>query len=202
MSTGKERMETLLAHLKMNANEFASSLGYKRTDRIYNILSGRNGISTAVARDIHEHHENISYEWIAKGEGEMLVQRTEEEKEEKASINIASLTKPAGMPNIVNIPEHLEAPKIKSINIVEGFSEKLVKLGYEKPVDEKGYKVIALDLADRLNRMASMSEDMVGIVSKPLLDRIGLVDKQRILAESRVAELEAKIAAMEIKMAK
>ena len=47
-----------------------------------------------------------------------------------------------------------------------------------------------------------MSEDMVGIVSKPLLDRIGLVDKQRILAESRVAELEAKIAAMEIKMAK
>ena len=78
----------------------------------------------------------------------------------------------------------------------------MVKLGYEKPVDEKGYKVIALDLADRLNRMTSISEDMVGIVSKPLLDRIGLVDKQRILAESRVAELEAKIAAMEIKAAK
>lgn len=202
MSTGKERMETLLAHLKMNANEFASSLGYKRTDRIYNILSGRNGISTAVARDIHKHHESISYEWIAKGEGEMLVQQTEEGKEEKVSINIANLTKLAGMPNIVDIPEHLEAPKINSINLVEGFSEKLVKLGYEKPVDEKGYKVIALDLADRLNRMASMSEDMVGIVSKPLLDRIGLVDKQRILAESRVAELEAKIAAMEIKAAK
>ena len=156
-----------------------------------------NGIGEKVINQILTAFPDIDRGWLVGGNGSMFISENK-----KASINIGNISKPAGMPNIVNIPEHLEAPKIKSINLVEGFSEKLVKLGYEKPVDEKGYKVIALDLADRLNRMASMSEDMVGIVSKPLLDRIGLVDKQRILAESRVAELEAKIAAMEIKAAK
>lgn len=101
MSTGKERMETLLAHLKMNANEFASSLGYKRTDRIYNILSGRNGISTAVARDIHEHHESISYEWIAKGEGEMLAPQTGE----KELVKINMLNIPIPLETSENAPQ-------------------------------------------------------------------------------------------------
>lgn len=199
---GKEVINMILANESIKAATFARKIGVT-PPQIYDLQKGKiKGISSNIADKIIAIYPKYNKTWLITGMGEMLVQQTEEEKEEKVSINIANLTKLAGMPNIVDIPEHLEAPKIKSINIVEGFSEKLVKLGYEKPVDEKGYKVIALDLADRLNRMASMSEDMVGIVSKPLLDRIGLVDKQRILAESRVAELEAKIAAMEIKAAK
>lgn len=197
---GKEVINMILANESIKAATFARKIGVT-PPQIYDLQKGKiKGISSKIADKIIAIYPKYNKTWLITGMGEMFAQQTEENK--KASINIASLTKPAGMPNIVDIPEHLEAPKIKSINIVEGFSEKLVKLGYEKPVDEKGYKVIALDLADRLNRMASMSEDMVGIVSKPLLDRIGLVDKQRILAESRVAELEAKIAAMEIKAAK
>lgn len=197
---GKEVINMILANESIKAATFARKIGVT-PPQIYDLQKGKiKGISSKIADKIIAIYPKYNKTWLITGMGEMFAQQTEENK--KASINIASLTKPAGMPNIVDIPEHLEAPKIKSINLVEGFSEKLVKLGYEKPVDEKGYKVIALDLADRLNRMASMSEDMVGIVSKPLLDRIGLVDKQRILAESRVAELEAKIAAMEIKMAK
>ena len=197
---GKEVINMILANESIKAATFARKIGVT-PPQVYDLQKGKiKGISSKIADKIIAIYPRYNKTWLITGMGEMLAQQTEENK--KASINIASLTKPAGMPNIVDIPEHLEAPKIKSINLVEGFSEKLVKLGYEKPVDEKGYKVIALDLADRLNRMASMSEDMVGIVSKPLLDRIGLVDKQRILAESRVAELEAKIAAMEIKAAK
>lgn len=197
---GKEVINMILANESIKAATFARKIGVT-PPQIYDLQKGKiKGISSKIADKIIAIYPKYNKTWLITGMGEMFAQQTEENK--KASINIASLTKPAGIPNIVDIPEHLEAPKIKSINLVEGFSEKLVKLGYEKPVDEKGYKVIALDLADRLNRMTSMSEDMVGIVSKPLLDRIGLVDKQRILAESRVAELEAKIAAMEIKAAK
>ena len=197
---GKEVINMILANESIKAATFARKIGVT-PPQIYDLQKGKiKGISSKIADKIIAAYPRYNKSWLITGIGEMFAPQTEEEG--KASINIKNMTKLAGMPNIVDIPEHLEAPKIKSINIVEGFSEKLVKLGYEKPVDEKGYKVIALDLADRLNRMASMSEDMVGIVSKPLLDRIGLVDKQRILAESRVAELEAKIAAMEIKMAK
>lgn len=193
MSTDKERMETLLAHLKMNANEFASSLGYKRTDKIYNVVKGRNGISASVARDIHNAYQNINYEWLVDGTGEML------KSEDSPSLEVKDGKIKV---NLLNMPLPLEQPTKTGFSMVDGFSEKLRLLGYEAPKEEKGYKIIALDLADRLNRATSMSEEMVGIVSKPLLDRIGFVEKQKAMVEARAAALEAKLAAMSIKEAK
>ena len=52
MSTDSQRLTMLLDHLRMNPNELAKSLGYKRTDRIYNVWNGRNGISSALGKDI------------------------------------------------------------------------------------------------------------------------------------------------------
>lgn len=72
-----ERILKILAHLRMNANEFASSLGYKRTDRIYNVINERNGISSAMARDIHKHYDCFNFDWIAYGTGEMLSTNSE-----------------------------------------------------------------------------------------------------------------------------
>lgn len=72
MSTDKERMEMLLAHLQMNANELAASLGYKRSDRIYHVQKGRNGISERLAREICNKYPELSYTWIKHGTGEML----------------------------------------------------------------------------------------------------------------------------------
>ena len=71
MSTDSQRLTMLLDHLRMNPNELAKSLGYKRTDRIYNVLNGRNGISSALGKDISATH-CINYKWIMGGEGDML----------------------------------------------------------------------------------------------------------------------------------
>lgn len=78
MSTDKERMEMLLAHLKMNANELATALGYKRSDRVYHVLRERNGISESMARDINGAFPEISYEWLKRGTGEMFNKPTSE----------------------------------------------------------------------------------------------------------------------------
>lgn len=82
----RERISMLLGHLKMNANEFASSLGYKRTDRIYNVLNGRNGISSAMARDINQKYKCVSFDWLAYGEGEMLCQQSTENSEQRINL--------------------------------------------------------------------------------------------------------------------
>lgn len=82
----RERISMLLGHLKMNANEFASSLGYKRTDRIYNVLNGRNGISSAMARDINQKYKCISFDWLAYGEGEMLSPQSTENSGERVNL--------------------------------------------------------------------------------------------------------------------
>lgn len=72
MSTDKERMEIVLAHLRLNPSELAKSLGYKRTQRIYFVLNERNGISESLARDICSMHPDINYHWLKTGVGEMI----------------------------------------------------------------------------------------------------------------------------------
>lgn len=77
MSTDKERMEILLAHLKMNANELSSSLGHKRPDRVYHVLRERNGISSLLAREICNIYPKVSFQWLKGGIGEMIVENDE-----------------------------------------------------------------------------------------------------------------------------
>ena len=84
MSTHAERIDLLLAHLEKNASELAKSLGYKRTDRIYHVQSGRNNISAGMARDIVQNYPFINYKWLLSGEGEMcssVDKSTEAEKQ-------------------------------------------------------------------------------------------------------------------------
>lgn len=71
MNTHQERMAKLLEYLKKNPNELAKDLGYTRTDKIYNIINGRNGISTSVAKDIAEKYD-INYRWILGENCDML----------------------------------------------------------------------------------------------------------------------------------
>lgn len=74
MDDSKLRMELVLSHLMTNPNELAKSLGYSRAQTVYNALSGRNGISDKLARDICEIYPNFSYQWLKTGEGSMLTE--------------------------------------------------------------------------------------------------------------------------------
>lgn len=68
----KEKIEKLLRHLKMNAKDFAASIGLKNPNRIYHVLNDRNGLSRELARVISEKYPQIDYDWLRSGEGEML----------------------------------------------------------------------------------------------------------------------------------
>lgn len=173
----------------MNANEFAKSIGLNRTDKIYNILNGRNGISFAFARDICKVYNQISFDWLTNGEGDMIKEIAPESGKESNIIKIA----------IPDMPKPELGANKHGMNLVDGFSEKLRLLGYETPPDDKGYKIIAISLADKLSALskAPVSEDMIGMITKPLLDRLGMVEKQKIELEMRAAQLEAKLAEYE-----
>lgn len=62
----------LILHLKLNPKKFANSLGYERSDIVYNVLREENGISTNLASKIVEVYPNVNYNWLLSGEGEML----------------------------------------------------------------------------------------------------------------------------------
>lgn len=94
MATSRERMEVLLSYLKLNASEFAKTLGYSRTQTIYYVLSERNNISDKLARDICNAHPFINFEWLKTGEGEMLKQ------EKRLEIQAAPMNPNA----IINVP--------------------------------------------------------------------------------------------------
>jgi hypothetical protein len=70
--TDSERLNKLIEYLKLNPLQFSLSLGHKRGDRVYNILKNRNGISSDLAREITTHYNNIRFDWLLTGEGEML----------------------------------------------------------------------------------------------------------------------------------
>jgi hypothetical protein len=106
MSTDKERMELLLAHLKMNGNELAKRLGYKRSDRVYHVIKERNGISSSLARDICTEFDSINFDWLLKGEGDMVKSKTYTQIQPRTTIVMESAA-PYGEPaeEEVNITE-------------------------------------------------------------------------------------------------
>ena len=63
----------LIIELKLNPKSFAESLGFKRTDRIYNVLKGLNGISNDLARIITDKYPSVNYEWLLTGIGNMFI---------------------------------------------------------------------------------------------------------------------------------
>ena len=65
-------LQALLNELKLSAKSFAESLGISRTDKIYHVLKGRNGISPNLAKNIVKKYPDVNYEWLISGKGKML----------------------------------------------------------------------------------------------------------------------------------
>ena len=65
-------LNELLQHLKLNANQFADSIGLDRTTRIYNVLNRRNKLSEDLAKLITNKYNNVNYAWLLTGKGDML----------------------------------------------------------------------------------------------------------------------------------
>lgn len=67
-------LNEFLMYTGKSGKSFAESIGLSRSDRIYNILNGRNNLSPALARMIKTTYPEVSMEWLLTGKGEMLVE--------------------------------------------------------------------------------------------------------------------------------
>jgi hypothetical protein len=67
----KHHLQELLDYLKINEREFSHSLGLL-PNRINHILNGRHNVSPKMAKIIMSKYEDVDYNWLRTGEGEMI----------------------------------------------------------------------------------------------------------------------------------
>lgn len=203
---GSRVINVILERERLKAGTFAKNIGITPT-QVYDVQKGKiQNISSKVAQKILNVYPYYSYSWLVTGEGEMLKSAPQSEDKELERISAEVELKEAKKQIKYSKWEGIQEPRK---NQMGGFVERLNLLGYETPKEESGYKTI---LADILNRVASnplavaeqitgvkqqpaISEEMVNMITKPLLDRLSHEAR-------RTAELEAKVALMEMSIAK
>lgn len=67
-----ERLDSVIRWANMTTNFFARHIGLSRSENLYQIKAGKNGISHSLARRIVEHFPEISIGWLLTGEGDMF----------------------------------------------------------------------------------------------------------------------------------
>jgi len=73
MKTDKERIRDFIDYTKKTKNALGILIGDANGTRFNHVESGRNNISEKLAVDIVNVFPEVSYQWLVKGEGEMLV---------------------------------------------------------------------------------------------------------------------------------
>lgn len=73
--TAGQRIEKLVTWTGLSTHAFAVSIGLKRSENLYQIKKGNNGISQNLAQMITEKYPQISKSWLLTGEGEMIVDK-------------------------------------------------------------------------------------------------------------------------------
>ncbi|MBR5877870.1 MAG: hypothetical protein IKZ11_04830 [Alistipes sp.] len=67
-----ERLSSVIRWSNMTINAFGRHVGLVRSENLYQIKAGRNGISQNLARRVVEKFPEISLGWLLSGEGEMF----------------------------------------------------------------------------------------------------------------------------------
>lgn len=68
------RLERVIKWTGLSVNSFALNLGLKRSENLYQIKKGNNGISRELAGLITSKYPNISKGWLLTGEGDMFIE--------------------------------------------------------------------------------------------------------------------------------
>lgn len=70
--TSWQRLEAIIHYARMTTNAFAKSLSLKRSENLYQIKKGNNGISKELADLIVSKYPEIDKLWLLTGEGTMF----------------------------------------------------------------------------------------------------------------------------------
>lgn len=68
------RLERVIKWTGLSVNSFALNIGLKRSENLYQIKKGNNGISRDLATLITTKYPSVSKAWLLTGEGEMFVE--------------------------------------------------------------------------------------------------------------------------------
>lgn len=71
-NTSWERLESVIRWADMTINYFGRHIGLHRSENLYRIKAGRNGISQALAQRIVDKFPELSLGWLLTGEGDMF----------------------------------------------------------------------------------------------------------------------------------
>lgn len=69
-----QRLEAVIKWAESSTHKFALQIGLKRSENLYQIKKGNNGISLKLAQRITDRYPQINLAWLMMGEGEMLSQ--------------------------------------------------------------------------------------------------------------------------------
>ena len=80
------RLERVIKWTGLSINSFALTIGLKRSENLYQIKKGNNGISRDLAELITAKYPSVSKGWLLTGEGEMLKHESPTELKSNTSI--------------------------------------------------------------------------------------------------------------------
>ena len=73
MLTEWQRLEQIIKWVGMSVNSFGREIGLSRSENLYQIKRGHNGISRDLAEMICKRYPQISKAWVLAGEGDMML---------------------------------------------------------------------------------------------------------------------------------
>lgn len=73
-----QRIERIVRWTGLSVNSFALNIGLNRSENLYRIRKGQNGISKELAELVSSKYPEISKAWILTGEGQMFVDGSSE----------------------------------------------------------------------------------------------------------------------------
>lgn len=71
-----QRLEKIIKWTGLSINSFALSIGLKRSENLYQIKKGNNGISRDLAELIAAKYPSVSKGWLMTGEGAMFIDQS------------------------------------------------------------------------------------------------------------------------------
>lgn len=93
-----KRLKSVIDFLDTNPHSFALSLGFKRSQGIYDVLNGKVGISGKLATKIIGEYPQFSLAWLQTGTGEMLSKPVSEKQVmDMAESTVKQLQKELGL---------------------------------------------------------------------------------------------------------
>ena len=75
------RLERVIKWTGLSVNSFALNIGLKRSENLYQIKRGNNGISRDLAELIAAKYPSVSKGWLLTGEGTMFIDETLSQRE-------------------------------------------------------------------------------------------------------------------------